>query len=775
MLPQARVLSAVKACLASRQHVFGADYAVLYVAGGPDHDVAIFVDSGQRLATLDRALLEVFVANVAACFRNVSLVERLLHAQAEIEAQHRFLGTVIDANPHFVYVVDRQRQIRLANQSLAESFGLTVEQLVGHALPAFAADPALLRTLHEDDQAIFGGHGERIEREFSWLDAGGEERWLQIIKAPIRNADGEIEQLIAVGIETSTRKRAELALFEAKERALVTLHSIGDAVITTDASARVDYLNPVAEALTGWSMADAVGRPVKEVFRIVNDETRHLVRDPVQDCLQAGRIVSLPSRSVLLRRDGREYDVDDSAAPICGREGQILGAVLVFHDVTQTRQLTRQLAHQASHDALTGLINRPEFERRLARALAGSHRHGARHVLCFLDLDRFKVVNDTAGHAAGDELLRQINSILTGMFRERDTLARIGGDEFALLQENCPLDRAYAIAESVVRNIREHRFIWQGRSYQIGVSVGLVAVTPEAKDIAQLLAQADLACYTAKELGRNRVHVYRHADTTAIVEPDGEILGAAGLRDALEQELFQLHYQPIVALHGERRLQPVRYEALLRVAQPVKSPRRQQLVLPAAFMPAAERYGLMGAVDRWVVRAAFRDFAQGIAKAGAGLAINLSANSLGDEHFLDFIESQFVEHSLPPEKLCFEITETAAMQHLRPALALLGALKRHGCQLALDDFGSALSSFHNLRTLPLDFLKIEGGFVQEMLDQPRDLALVAAINDMSHALAIETVAEFVGSQATAERLGDLGVDYAQGFYFGKPAPWVTAS
>ena len=553
----------------------------------------------------------------------------------------------------------------------------------------------------------------------------------------------------------------------------MTLHSIGDAVITTDGHAVVDYLNPVAEALTGWTMAEAQGRPLSEVFRIINEHNRQPAPDPVARCLQEGKIVGLANHSVLLGRHGQEYDIDDSAAPIRGRDGQVLGAVLVFHDVTETRQLTRQLAHDATHDALTGLINRPEFERRLERALASAQQYGARHALCYLDLDQFKIVNDTAGHPAGDELLKQINTLLSGMFRERDTLARIGGDEFGLLLENCPLERAQVIAQTVVSTLREHRFHWQGRSYQIGVSIGLVLITAATQDTTQLLTQADIACYTAKELGRNRVHLYQTEDAET-TQRHGDILGAAGLRDALEQGRFRLHYQPIVPLHAPDP-RPVRYEVLLRVAYQRGPDETSELVLPAAFIPAAERYGLMNAIDRWVIQTAFRDYAGGIGQTGARIAINLSGNSLSDETLLDFIEAQFAAHAFPPERVCFEITETAAIQNLHRALELLAVLKRRGSQLALDDFGSGLSSFHYLKTLPVDYLKIDGSFVKDMIDNPSDSALVAAINQMSHTLGIQTIAEYTHSQAIVERLRELGVDYAQGYFFGQPAPWGQQS
>jgi diguanylate cyclase (GGDEF)-like protein/PAS domain S-box-containing protein len=591
------------------------------------------------------------------------------------------------------------------------------------------------------------------------------------------DAAGQPVGMHGIQMDITERKQAEEALLEQKERVQVTLHSIGDAVITTDAHAVVDYLNPVAEALTGWTTADAHGRSLAEVFHIVDEQTRQPAPDPVARCLAEGKIVGLANHTVLIRRDGHEYHIDDSAAPIRRRDGRVLGAVLVFHDVTETRQMARQLAYDATHDALTGLINRREFERRLERALASAQQYGARHALCYLDLDQFKIVNDTAGHAAGDELLRQIRTVLAGMFRERDSLARIGGDEFGLLLDNCPLERAVLIAQAVVGNIRDHRFHWEGRLYQIGASIGLVPITAEAQDTAQLLTQADVACFIAKELGRNRVHVYQREDSET-AQRHGEILGAAGLRDSLENGRFRLHYQPIVPLRAAEPRPVVRYEALLRVAHQGSPGNRHdngELVLPAAFISAAERYGLMGAIDRWVIRTAFREYPTGIGRSGARIAINLSGNSLSDQTLLEFIEAQFAEHAFPPERVSFEITETAAIQNLRPAVGLMAALKSRGCQLALDDFGSGLSSFHYLKSLPIDYLKIDGSFVEDMVENASDRAVVAAINQMSHTLGMQTIAEHVHSRAIVERLSELGVDYAQGYFFGEPALWGTPS
>ncbi|MFO1424143.1 MAG: EAL domain-containing protein [Candidatus Competibacteraceae bacterium] len=772
-LSDRRIASAIQDSITRRQHIFTADHAVLYLKAAPLQEAAIFLDSGQALAALDRPLLEVFTAHVAACLRNVNLIESLLRAQQEIEKQRSFLRTVIDADPHFIYVGNRRGQILLANQGLAGSFGLTPEQMVGHTFFDLIADSEWVRALLGDDTPILTQARDRIEWEAKFVDPTGRTRWTHTVKAPIKNEAGEVEQVIGVNTDITARKQAEEALFEEKERAQITLHSIGDAVITTDARGIVDYLNPVAEALTGWNTAEARGRPLREVFQTLDEQTRQPNPDPVAYCLREGKIVSLADHSVLVRRDGSEYDIDDSAAPIRGRDGQMLGAVLVFHDVTETRRLTRQLTHDATHDALTGLINRPEFERRLERALVSARQYGARHALCYLDLDQFKVVNDTAGHAAGDELLKQINTILSGMFRERDTLARIGGDEFGLLLDNCPLDRAQVIAQTVVSTIRDYRFHWEGRRYQIGVSIGLAPITTETRDTVQLLTQADVACYIAKESGRNRVHVYQPEDSKTAMH-HSELLGAAGLRDALEQGRFRLHYQPIVPLNAPNQ-RPIRYEALLRVAYRSDPDEPSELVLPAAFIPAAERYGFMGSIDRWVIKMAFRDYASGVGQTGAQIAINLSGNSLRDESLLAFIEAQFAEYAFSPEQVCFEITETATVQNSRPTVELITALKQRGSQWALDDFGSGLSSFHHLKRLPVDYLKIDGSFVKNMILNASDDALVAAINQMSHALGIQTIAEYAHNRAIVERLRELGVDYAQGHFFGQPTPWGEVS
>lgn len=769
-LPDRRIVTAIHCCVERRQHIFGQDHTTLYLRVTAHQEAAIFLASGTPLAAIDQRLVEVFIATICACFRNARLLDRLRTAQEEIERQRSFLRAVIDADPQFVFVQDHAGKIVLANESLARHVGVAPEQMVGRTLAQWIglAEPVLVEVLREDDRAILNGTRRTIERELHCVDRSTQLRWYHCLKAPIRNPAGAIEQVIGIAIDITQRKRADDALFEAKERAQVTLHSIGDAVITTDTLTIVDYLNPAAEVMTGWPLDEARGRRLGDIFHLVNEHTREPIPAPVERCLKEGRVMGMASHAVLVSRGGKEYHIDDSVAPIRGSDGQMQGVVLVFHDVTEHRRLTRQLEYEASHDSLTGLINRQEFERRLARALHSAQQYGAYHALCYLDLDQFKIVNDTAGHPAGDELLRHIHAILSGVFRERDTLARIGGDEFGLLLENCPPDRAVLIAQNVVSKMRDYRFHWEGRAYQIGVSIGLVPIAPDTPNTTLLLTQADVACYIAKETGRNRVHVYEKDDSETTLR-HGEIVGAASLRDSLEKGRFRLHYQPIVALQAPER--PLRYEVLLRMDHASGGGRQgDHLMLPATFIPAAERYGLMAAIDRWVMEAAFREYATGVGRTGAHLSLNLSGNSLSDDTLLQFIEGLFANYPVPAERVCFEITETAAIHKLHRANALMGTLKRHGSQFALDDFGSGLSSFHYLKTLSVDYLKIDGSFVKDMIENDSDCALVAAINQMGHTLGIQTVAEYAHSLAIVERLREIGVDYAQGYYIGRPMP-----
>jgi diguanylate cyclase (GGDEF)-like protein len=429
---------------------------------------------------------------------------------------------------------------------------------------------------------------------------------------------------------------------------------------------------------------------------------------------------------------------------------------------------TKQLSYQASHDTLTGLINRGEFEARLEHSLASAREHGATHAMCFLDLDQFKVVNDTCGHEAGDQLLRHLADHLKNKIRDRDTLARLGGDEFALLLENCALDHAQEVARGLLDSIHSFRFSWQGKPFVIGGSIGLVSINRKTESVASILSNADAACYTAKDLGRNRVYVFQAPEDGSELRPAGTSW-VTRINQALEEHRFRLYYQPIVPLAADRPDLPRYYEALLRMAQD-----NGDIVLPMAFIPAAERYNLMESIDRWVVEAAFADYRRlldaGYSMQDCIFSINLSGSSLGDEKFPKFLEYQFSTYEVPPHRICFEITETAAVTNLTQALSLMQQLKRIGCRFMLDDFGSGLSSFTYLKNLPVDGIKIDGIFVKDMVGNGTDAAMVEAINNIGHVMGLATVAEYVEDQAIMSVLRDLKVDYAQGNWVRPPVP-----
>ncbi|HEU0187053.1 MAG TPA: EAL domain-containing protein [Gallionellaceae bacterium] len=581
----------------------------------------------------------------------------------------------------------------------------------------------------------------------------------------LRHAIGLAITILLVLLSLTKVRQAADSLFKQKELAEVTLHSIGDAVITTDGNARVEYLNPVAEQITGWKTQQAHGMPLSEVCVLIDGVTRMPEPNPVERCLREQQVVGLASNVHLLARDGKEYIIEDSAAPIRDREGVIVGAVMVFYDVTQMRNTPHLLSYHATHDALTGLVNRREFERRLAELLVRARTLGQHHAFCYIDLDQFKVINDTCGHAVGDKLLRQLTFLLQESMREADTLARLGGDEFGVLLESCPLERAMEIAENLRKIIEEFRFSWEGHPFDLGASIGLVMIDADSVSIEELMSEADAACYAAKEKGRNRVQIFR-PDNLELAQRHGEMQWVSRISHALEDNRFVLYCQTIAPLDEtlERHC-----EILLRLRD-----EEGKLVPPMDFIPAAERYNLMPAIDRWVIQNSLAEIGQHLrAKPGCPdevFSINLSGASLGEENLDLFIIDQLALHQVLPHLICFEITETAAVGNLDQAATLIKTLKAKGCRFALDDFGSGLSSFRYLKLLPVDYLKIDGAFVKDMVDDPVDYAMVQAINTVGHVMGIKTIAEYVENDAILKKLRVLGVDFAQGYGIRKPCP-----
>ncbi|HEY1890341.1 MAG TPA: EAL domain-containing protein [Steroidobacteraceae bacterium] len=574
----------------------------------------------------------------------------------------------------------------------------------------------------------------------------------------VRDTAGRITHYEGTIADITERKRAEQAVFAEKERAQVTLQSIGDAVISTDAEGSIEYINPVAESLTAWTLEEARGRPIGEVLRLVNEITREPIENPLLCVLGGGDMSAPADHSVLVTRAGHEVAIQESAAPICDRQGRVIGAVIVFHDVTKERRLKRALSYQASHDALTGLINRREFDNRLHAAVLSAQRGEGNYALLYIDLDQFKVVNDTCGHQAGDRLLRDVTGLLQARVRATDTIARLGGDEFGVLLEGCTVEQSTRIADGVRQAIRDYRFVWGATTLSVGASVGVVQITAETESVANVMSAADIACYAAKDEGRNRVHLY---EADGISHPrHREMHWVARVTRAAEENRLELYFQPIRPI--ARSSATAFHELTVRLRDD-----DGRLVAPGEFIPAAERYNIMSVIDRWVVQRAIERL-----KGWAGqalLAVNLSGTSLNEQSFIDFVLQQVGDPSVA-QALCFEITETAAVTNLSNATFVMRELKARGCKFALDDFGTGLSSFMYLKTLPVDYLKIDGQFISHVAEDPVDRSMVEAICKVGKALGIETVAECVESQAVLDELRRIGVDYAQGYFLAKPEP-----
>jgi diguanylate cyclase (GGDEF)-like protein/PAS domain S-box-containing protein len=685
-------------------------------------------------------------------------IERRLAEEALRSSEAKFRG-LFEAIAEGVYQSARDGRLVSVNPAFVTLLGYSSAQ----EMYALASVTSLY--WNPDDRAEFcrrvESEGEIRSNELCMRRRDGEQLVVLENSRTLRDAAGRIIGYEGTIADITERKRAEQAVFAEKERAQVTLASIGDAVISTDADGRIDYLNAVAENLTAWSIDEARGRPIADVLNLINEMTREPVENPLLRALGRRDSASPVDHSVLITRAGQEVAIQESATPICDRHGEVIGAVTVFHDVTKERRLKRALSYQASHDALTGLINRREFDTRLQSAVLSAQTGAASHALLYLDLDQFKVVNDTCGHQAGDRLLRDVTGLLQTRVRASDTLARLGGDEFGMLLESCTLEQATRIAENVRQSLHDYRFVWGTSTLSVGASVGVVEIKSDTETVASVMSAADIACYAAKEGGRNRIHVY---EAGGVSNRHREMHWVARVTRAVEENRLELFFQPIVAIGSQAP--PSFHELTVRLRGD-----DGQLVPPSEFIPAAERYNVMSVIDRWVVLQAV-DLLRARQRSGEPLptlAVNLSGTSLNEQSFLDFTLQNVADAKIAAA-LCFEITETAAVTNLTDAIHFMRELQARGCRFALDDFGSGISSFLYLKTLPVDFLKIDGRFISHIADDPVDRSMVEAICKVGKALGIATVAESVETAAVLVELERLGVDFVQGYYLARPRP-----
>ncbi|MBV1881447.1 MAG: EAL domain-containing protein [Pseudomonadales bacterium] len=600
-----------------------------------------------------------------------------------------------------------------------------------------------------------------------------------VVDADGTDCDG-VERLIRRVVK---RWQIEDHLFREKEKLEITLDSITDGVVGVTADGRVNYMNIVAETITGLKLDKAQGSRLFDGINIVDEVTEQSLNIDILRRMAHQESFKLGPDALLIKDSGECFNVECFFSPIYKGQEDITGYVIVIHDVTEVHQWSQKLMFEASHDSLTGLVNRAEFEARLQQAIKIAEELNTEHVLCYLDLDQFKIVNDTCGHAAGDELLRQLTTVLHTVVRKRDTLARLGGDEFGILLWQCDVQHGEKVAQQVLKKIGEFRFSWTGKSFTVGASIGVVGISETSASWVDSLSLADSACYEAKENGRNRVHVVQPNDTQ-IIKRQGEMQWVTRIVNAVEGEGFCLYQQEIKPVyndnteskneanaHSKNDIQDknagLHCEILLRYQD-----EQGDMYPPGAFLPAAERYGVIKLVDRWVVRNALQWLGDNVEQLRrmSLCSINLSGTTLSDITTVDYIRELIEQTQVDANKLCFEVTETAAVTNLVDACEFISKLREIGCKFALDDFGAGMSSFSYLKHMPVDFVKIDGSFVRNIVDDEIDYAMVKSINDISHIMGKKTIAELCESKEVYEKLKEIGVDYVQGFYLGKPIP-----
>jgi len=575
-------------------------------------------------------------------------------------------------------------------------------------------------------------------------------------------------------------KQAEEALFDEKEKAQITLAAICDGVITTNAKGEVEFLNSVAEKLTGWTTEEAYGLSLNQVYSLIDENTQQPIEFPIQRCLQQGQMVELSCHTVLVHRHhNQHFAIEDSAAPIRDRDGNLIGVVLVVHDVTENRKMTQELTYRAKHDALTGLWNLLEFKTQLNRVLREARDSSSEHALLYMDLDKFKIVNDTCGHEAGDQLLKDVALILQNKVKMQAAgapaiLARLGGDEFGLLLENCSLTSAIELATSLCEQIESYRFFWKNAQieksiFTLGISIGLVPLSSQILNLKSALAMADAACYVAKNTGRNQVHIYQEEQTQQ--PTDQNIQWVNLINDNLEQEAgFCLFHQSIVSMTSASASPTrYRYEVLLRMKDA-----QGQLVPLGAFLSVATRYNLMSSLDLWVIRHLLiwlKCHPEHLEKLEVAM-LNISGQSLSEQNFSVSMLQLIADAEIPADKLCFEISETTALTNLSGVLYFMTTLKPLGCRFALSNFGSGIGSVTLLKMLPIEFLKIDGAFVKAMTQDIVQQAAVKAINEIAHLMNLQTIAQSVETEELFKKLKQIQVDYVQGYWLSTPQPLV---
>ena len=674
----------------------------------------------------------------------------LLLEKSEAKYRHLVEGVQDD---YLLYSRDIKGNLTYVSPSVEAMLGYKPEEFLSH-FSDYVANNELNRLAEEfTNQSLLGKSAPPFELEI--VDKQGCLHTLRLTKSINIDQQGQIIGVEGIAQDITQLKASRIQL---EKLSLAVTHS-PNAVLIIDINGTVEYVNPKFTEITGYAMQEIKDKWPGELSS--ENTSEELYRDLWDTLLSGGEWRGEIQNQ---KKNGDLYWAREHISPMIDAQGKITHFVVMEEDVTESRRLLKETAYQASHDLLTGLINRREFECRLTRIIHSVKQDKTEHALCFLDLDQFKIVNDTCGHVGGDELLRQVSSLMQVNIRSRDTLARLGGDEFVILMEHCRIDQARNAAQKIIHVLENFRFQWDGGTFKIGVSIGIIQINENTRDRHSVLRQVDSACYAAKDAGRNRIEVYNE-NSARLQQRIGEIKWSSEISNALDNDRFSLYVQAIESIVNPD--QELMYEVLVRMQMSDGS-----MVAPSTFLPAAERYNSATRIDRWVVETTIQWLSKHTDQLHSihSFAINLSGQSLGDEMMLRYIVHQFESTDVPGEKIKFEITETAAVENLKEAAIFMQTLSKFGCRFSLDDFGSGLSSFAYLKNLQFDVLKIDGMFVKDMLDEPISFEMVKSINQIGHVMGLETIAEFVENQQILEKLREIGVDYAQGYHIGKPVP-----
>ena len=689
-----------------------------------------------------------------------SLLDALGERDEKIQDRDRLFVDFARTLPEIVVV--HNERILLANGSASALVGLGPEQLVDRDV-ADLVKPAYRALFRKTMAKLMARDNAPRRLEIQLINGNEQGLWVEAQSSVIEFRGAPA--ILTIARDVSYRKSLEVSLSRSRRQAQYTLESISEGVITTDNEGRIDYVNRAAETMTGAVRDQAIGKRVGDLFTLIDESDRRQLGDPVERCLAMRRRVNMGRRALMVARDGeQETSVELSASPIRGPGNSISGTVIVFHDVSEIRGLTRQMSYQATHDPLTGLINRREFERRLVEAMESAQTEETSHMLLYMDLDRFKAVNDSCGHLAGDNLLREIATLIKEQVRDSDFVGRLGGDEFGTLLVGCPIEKAPQIATDICNAVGNHRFVWKDKVFDIGISIGLVEIVRASGTLQDVMSAADSACYVAKQRGRGQVHIYSARDE-AIARERGDIRWLRQMQTALHDDLFELAIQPIIAMSGAADTGPA-LEVLLRLPdEDGRVPNK------ADFLRSAERYQLMPQIDRWVINAVLTAISSGKIKipAGRNCMINISSQAIGDEGFLSYIVDTLDRSTVSPSSICFELTESAISTDLQNASRFIEVLHGIGCQFALDDFGSRLGAFSSLKQLPVDYLKIDGSYTHSLATDSVNQEMVNAMIKLARTMEFRIVAEQVEQQEDFDWLRNVGVDFVQGNFVEAPA------